>query len=319
MNTKKDLNLAYGGQAIIEGVLMRSSDGYAFTVRKPDGSLHREGYAYKSLSKKYKIFGFPFIRGISGFIENIVLGTKILNKSADIAFPEEKNDSKKWYTSLLSFLMFSFAMIFAMVIFVGIPYFLTDLTKIDDNTNYFSYNIISGIIRMLFFIVYLLLISLLKDTRRLFGYHGAEHKTINAFEKGKKLTVEEVKTASRLHPRCGTSFVFIVFLITIIVFPFFNMYFNTKNWYISSPEFVQKLIIIISHIIVGMPIVSSISYELLKLSAKFEKNPIIKLFVLPGLAFQLITTKEPDDSMIEVAIESLSMVLKKSEIISTEI
>jgi len=309
----KDMNLAYGGQAIIEGVLMRSGEGYAFTVRKPDGSLYKEEQDYIALGKRIKILGKPFIRGISGFYENIILGTKVLNKSADIAFPEEVQSNKKsnQFTMILSFV---FAFGIAMLLFVGAPYFITELFKLDHVQNPFLYNIVSGVIRMVFFFVYLLLISLLKDTKRLFGYHGAEHKTINAFERGFELTIEKVKTASRLHPRCGTSFIFIVFIITIIVFPFFNVYFNSQEWYLTLHKSLQKLVIIFSHIIIGMPFVASISYELLKLSAKHEKNPIVKFFVSPGLFFQLLTTREPEDGMIEIAIESLKMVVAKSKV-----
>lgn len=324
MNKKpKDMNLAYGGQAIIEGVLMRSADGYAFTVRKPDGSLYREDSAYMALGKRFKILGKPFIRGISGFYENLVLGTKVLNKSADIAFPEEASKDKP-ASGLTMFFTFALALGIAMILFVGFPYFLTGLFKLDHVNNPFSYNIVSGVIRMIFFFVYLLLISFLKDTKRLFGYHGAEHKTINAFERGIELTVDNVRTASRLHPRCGTSFIFIVFIITIIVFPFFNVYFNSQQWYMNLPdislfgfvnlskEILQKLIIILSNILIGMPFVASLSYELLKLSAKFEKNPLVKIFIYPGLLFQLLTTREPEDGMIESAIESLNMVIEKS-------
>lgn len=311
-NEKKEMNLAYGGQALIEGVLMRGQEGYAFTVRKPDKTLHKEYHACVSLGKRIKFLGLPFIRGIAGFCENLYFGTKIINRSAEIAFPEE-NTNEKGTSIFAMILTYTFAFGLAMLLFVATPYFITSMFKLDHTKNPFLYNLVAGLIRMSFFFVYLFLISFMKDTKRLFGYHGAEHKTINAYEAGKELTVENIRTSSRLHPRCGTSFIFIVFLITIVIFPFFNIFFNQFDWYLEAHRSLQKLIIILSHIVVGMPIVSSISYELLKLSAKFEKNPIVKLFVLPGLFFQLFSTREPEDEMIETAISSLSMVINKGE------
>jgi uncharacterized protein YqhQ len=308
----KEDNLAYGGQALIEGVLMRGQSGYAFTVKKPDDNFFKEKKAYISLGKRIKILGFPFIRGVVGFFENMVIGIKVLNKSGEIAFPEEEGEK---VSNVAMFFLFAFTMIIAMVIFVGIPYFLTALFRLDQNKDVFAYNLVAGIIRLIMFFGYLALISLIKDTKRLFGYHGAEHKTINAYEQKKELTVKNVQSASRLHPRCGTSFLFIVFLITLFVFPFFNIFFNTQVWYNDLMnlgkigDILQKLVHIASHILVGMPIVAAISYEILKLSGKFQRNPIVRVFIAPGLFFQLFTTREPDNGMIKAAILSLKMVL----------
>ncbi len=366
-------NLAYGGQALIEGVLMRSPSGYAFTVMKPDGEFYKEKVEYVSIGKRIKLLGIPFVRGISGFFESMVVGMKVLNKSADIAFPEESGKGQSTISTVLTFLT---ALLFGMLIFVGLPYYLTQFIHFDDYTNPIAYNLIAGVIRLLFFFIYLYLISFLKETKRLFGYHGAEHKSISTYENKMPLTIENVKKHSRLHPRCGTSFIFIVFIITIIIFPFFNLFFNNQEWYlnlqpipqsIAAPDYngeyfnktknaedraflkslyissdngfiydlksnlsseeehrarvvfrkgkydklgsiLQKIIIILSHILVGMPIVSSISYELLKLSGKYSKNPLIKLFIMPGLLVQLFTTREPDDDMIKAAVLSLKMV-----------
>lgn len=311
-NNIKEKDLAYGGQALIEGVLMRGQSGYAFTVKKNDGDYYKEKKEYVSLGKRIKLFGLPFVRGIAGLFENMILGMKILNKSAEIAYPEEENGK---ISSIAMFFLFFFSLLLAMSIFVGVPYFLTSLFSLSHNYNPFSYNLVSGLIRMIMFFGYLSLISLLKDTKRLFGYHGAEHKTIHAYEAKKELTVENVKEESRLHPRCGTSFVFIVFIITLFVFPFFNIFFNSQGWYTVLENYgrfgsiAQKLIHILSHILVGMPIVGSISYEILKLSGKFSKNPIIKVFIAPGLFFQLFTTRQPDDTMIKAGILSLKMIL----------
>jgi len=308
-NNKKETELAYGGQAIIEGIMLRNKDSYAFTVKRPDGTYYEEMNKYESLASKNKFFGFPFIRGVVGFIENMVFGMNILNKSASIAFPEEEEKKDSKASGLTMFITFALALIFTFGIFNFLPYFLATITKIDHNKNPFIYNLIAGCIRMVFFFIYIVLISFMKDTKRLFGYHGAEHKTINTYEKGLPLTIENVRNSSRLHPRCGTSFMFIVFLITIVVFPFINELFIRQAWYKDLHVTLQKIIIILSHIIIGLPIVSSISYEILKLAGKFYKSPIVKILVSPGLFFQLFTTREPDDNMIKVGIMSLNMLL----------
>lgn len=312
-----DKNLAYGGQALIEGILMRSKDALGFTVKRLDGTLYKEKRDYISLGKRIKFLGFPFIRGIVGFFENMFIGLNVLNKSAEIAFPEENN---KKASDIALFFTFLIALIFAMIIFVGVPYFLPSLFKIKDNESPFFYNLIAGVFRFIFFFLYLFLISFLKDTKRLFGYHGAEHKTIHTYEKGEELTVENVKKASRFHPRCGTSFVFIVFLITLFIFPFIDRIYITQEWFKSLEsldklgQILQKLIKLVTHIFIGMPIVASISYELLKLSGRFYNNWLIKIFVAPGLFFQFFTTREPDDEMIKIGIISLNLILGKEDV-----
>ena len=314
LNNKKETDLAYGGQAIIEGIMLRGKDRYAFTVKRPDGTYYKEMDKYTSLASKNKIFGFPFIRGIVGFIENMIFGMNILNKSATIAFPEEEEKKNSNVNNWTMFFTFVLALVFAFGIFNFLPYFLATITKIDHNEKPFLYNLIAGCIRMVFFFIYIVLISFMKDTKRLFAYHGAEHKTIHTYEQGLPLTIENVRKSSRLHPRCGTSFMFIVFLITIIVFPFINELFIRQVWYKDLHVTLQKIIIILSHIVIGLPIVSSISYEILKLAGKFYKSPIVKILVSPGLFFQLFTTREPDDNMIKVGIISLNMLLGKEEL-----
>lgn len=308
----KNMNLAYGGQALIEGILMRTVYGYAFTVRTSDGTLYKESGRYMPPSNQHKIFRYPFIRGVVGIAENFVFGSNVLSKSADIAYPEDGADSKR-LTVLATILLYVFLFSVALLIFVAAPYFITGIFKLDHVANPFFYNLISGVIRVFFLFIYLLLIYFNKDTKRLFAYHGAEHKTVNAFENGSELNVENVKKYSRLHPRCGTAFLFIVFLVTIAIFPFFNILFNTQIWYIELHWIVQKIVIICSHIFVGIPIIASVSYEILRLSSKYEDNFIVKILILPGLFFQLFTTRTPDDEQIEVAIESLNMVRELSE------
>ncbi len=311
----QEKNLAYGGQALIEGVLMRGQKGYAFTIKQNNGVFYKEKKEYIPVGKRIKFLGLPFIRGIVGLFENMILGMKILNKSADIIYPEEKKET----SNLSMIILLILSTIIALFIFTGVPYFLPKFFNLDYNNNPISYNIVAGIFRLIMFFLYLIFISLFKDSRRLFGYHGAEHMTIHAYEAKNDLIVENVKKFSRLHPRCGTSFIFIVFLVTLIVFPFFSFFYNTQAWYnnlhdlnfigLHAGKVVQRLIHIASHIFIGMPIVAGISYELLKISGKYQKNPFVRLFILPGLFFQLFTTKKPDDDMIKAAILSLKMIL----------
>ncbi len=319
----KEKNLAYGGQALIEGVMMRGMNSYAFTIKQNDGYFYKEKKDYIPLGKRIKILGLPFIRGIVGLFENMILGMKILNKSAEIAYPDEES---KPTSSVTIFFAILFALAFSMVIFVGIPRFFPIAFKLDPSKNPIIYNTISAISRFILFAGYLIIISFMKDAKRLFAYHGAEHKTIHTYENKEELTIENVKKNSRLHPRCGTSFVFIVFLITLVVFPFFDIIFKNIEWYknlalievigLKLGKIIQNLIILVLHIFIGMPIVASISYEILKLSGKFSKNFMVKIFIAPGLFFQMFTTREPDDDMIKAAILSLKMILgeEKSDI-----
>lgn len=309
---KKESNLAYGGQALIEGILMRGKYGYAFSVKKQDGTLHKEKCDYVTIGKRIKVLGLPFIRGISGFFENMAIGLKVLNKSAEIAYPEENGEKVSNFTM---FVTFALALVISMLIFVGIPNFFTSyFGKTLVAKNALLFNVISGILRMVLFFLYLVLISFMKDTKRLFGYHGAEHKTIHSYEKDELLNVENVKKSSRLHPRCGTSFIFIVFLITLVIFPMIDSLYVYEKWFLDLPRLIQVLIRTVLHIGIGMPLVSSVSYELLKLSGKFYKNFLVKILVAPGLFFQLFTTREPEDSMIRTGIISLNMVLGNEDV-----
>lgn len=313
----KEKNLAYGGQALIEGILMRGQEAYAYTIKQPDGLFYKQKNDYLAIGKRIKFFGLPFIRGVAGLFENMILSIKILNKSAEIAFPEEemKKKDETLFTKIMNVLFFAITIFFTFLIFVILPYISTNLFPVNQNDNPILFNLIAGLIRLLLFFGYIIAISFTKDVKRLFGYHGAEHKTINAYESKEQLTVENVNKHSRLHPRCGTSFVFIVFFITLIVFPLFNMFFNTQSWYNALLNYgkigkiAQSLVHVFSHIFIGMPIVSAISYELLKLSAKYKNNFFVKIFISPGMFWQLFTTKEPDNDMIKAGILSLKMVL----------
>ena len=293
MSQKKDILV--GGQAIIEGVMMRSPDRIAMAVRKPDGKIVLKSYPYVSLSKRSKIWGFPIIRGAVVLIESMAIGIKALTFSGDIAVAEEQqkitkkpNHEKKPGLSnlwMVGTVLFSLAI--GLALFFYLPLILTDLLGAKSG---FWFNIVDGALRLIIFLIYLSLITLWKDIRRIFEYHGAEHKTIFAFEDGKDLTIENAKQYTPYHPRCGTSFLLTVVLISVLVFML-----------LGRPEtFADRLIRL-----AFVPLIGGISYEAIKFSDKLKNNPLMKIFITPGLWLQKITAREPDESMLEVAMVAL--------------
>jgi len=305
-----------GGQAVIEGVMIRNKDIYSIAVRKPDGNIEVVKKDINTPVKKYKILKAPFIRGITALIENLVLGIKSLLYSAQIAMPEEEESEKKRKknekdrSDIFIFLSMIPAIILGIVLFVVIPNLATHYIGVAEKTHPFVFHLIAGFIRLAMFILYILAISLLKDIRRTFQYHGAEHKSIYCYEAGKPLVVEEARKYKTLHPRCGTSFLFFVFFIAIIIFPIITVTIETLY-----PDFVnfnlalRKTILILSHIIIALPIIASVSYELLKITDKMKNAIFMKILIAPGLFLQRITTQEPTDDQLEVAIEAVKAVL----------
>lgn len=281
-----------GGQAIIEGVMMRSPDRVAVAVRRPDGKIVLKNDPYVSLTKRKKFWGLPVIRGAVTLIESMVIGIKALTFSGDVAVAEEqKKQKKKSKKSGLSTLWLigtiTFSLVVGLALFFYLPLILTDLMGAKSG---FWFNIVDGIFRVIIFLLYLGLITLWKDIQRIFQYHGAEHKTIFAFEDGKDLTIENSKSYIPHHPRCGTSFILTVLLISIFVFML-----------LGRPETVADRLIRLAFV----PLIGGISYEIIKLSDKRKNNPLIKLFIKPGLWLQKITAREPDESMLEVALVAL--------------
>lgn len=280
-NAQKKEDLAFGGQAVIEGVMMRSKSHYATCVRRKGKIVCK----VEELKKKPKVASWLFIRGIVNLIEMLSVGVRTLLWSADQQL-EKKEKISKWevfFTLLISFGA-------GILIFIVIPYFLTALTQ----TKGVIFNLIDGIIRMAVFVLYLLAISRMKDVQVLFQYHGAEHKTIHCYEEGKKLTYDSIKSFSTKHPRCGTSFIFIVLIVSILVFSL-----------ITSESNLVK----IGSRIVLIPVIASASYEILKLTARFKKNRIVAMLAWPGLLIQNITTKEPTKEQVEVAVKALELVI----------
>jgi uncharacterized protein YqhQ len=332
-----------GGQAVIEGVMMRGPDGYAVSVRRADGSIQGISQPHVPLGRRVPFFKLPIFRGAGGLFEMMAIGMKSLEYSAQqaalddpslkkkdeegkeaaaeevAAAPEEKPVSK---TALAATMAFSLSL--GIFMFVVLPNLATafmgkalssDGKPFMEENAPFLYNVLSGAIRMIIVVGYIWLISMMKDVKRLFQYHGAEHKAVSAFEAGKELTVENVRPFTRLHPRCGTTFIAITLIVAIVVFAIL-----AKVMVAVWPEFynfrfaVRKSILIFGHIAI-MPLVAGVCFEILRLGGKYRTNPLLQVFLVPGYWFQHLTVREPDDSMIEVAIHSLNaaMALKQPE------
>ncbi len=286
----KKLNV--GGQAVIEGVMMRSPNYWAIAVRKPDGNIEVKKDKLKLLSEKTKFFKLPIIRGFMMLLSALVLGIKALNFSANVAMEEEEDDISDWHIYLTIIIAFGVGI---LVFFLAPLY----ITKLFNFKSYFVFNVVDGVIRIIFFLIYLAVISFFKDIKRVFEYHGAEHKAIYTYEKGEELNINNAKKYTTLHPRCGTSFLIIVFIISIFVFSLIPK---------SSPFWIKAV-----SRIVFIPLIAGISYEALKLSDKFKENFFVKILIMPGLWLQKITTKEPDDTQLEVAIVALKEVLNSEK------
>jgi uncharacterized protein YqhQ len=297
-----------GGQAVIEGVMMRSPDRIATAVRRMSGEVVLKIQEYQSLIQRRKWLNIPIIRGAVTLIEVMILGIRHLNFSADVAMKDaeivdqqKKKKSKKKKEGMSrssTFLTVTVALALGIGLFFAFPLFVTTkLFNIEKDA--FAFNIVAGSIRIILFLGYIYLISLMKDIKRLFRYHGAEHKTIFAFEAALPLNVENTKAQGRLHPRCGTSFLVMVMLVSLVFFSILD------SFIIMFHGNINLLIRLSTHIPIGLIIVAGLSYEVIKASARNPDHPVVRFFIAPGLALQRITTQEPDDSMLEVAIIAL--------------
>lgn len=289
-----------GGQAVLEGVMMKNQEKYAVAVRKPNGEIAVELENYQGLLHGSKIKEIPFIRGIFNFIDSLVLGMKCLNYSA--SFYEEDEEEEKLNKAadkvsgghgekLMTTLITVISLVFAIGIFVVLPFYLASLLK-GYLHNESLMAIIEGVLRIIIFLLYVWGISAMQDIKRLYRYHGAEHKCINCIEKGRPLTVHNVMRSSRLHRRCGTSFIFFVLFVSIILFFFIR---------VDNP--VEKVLLRI----LLMPVIAGISYEIIRLAGRTD-NIFIRIISAPGMWIQRMTTKEPDKGMIEVAIAAVEAV-----------
>lgn len=287
--------MSVGGQAVIEGVMMRGPKYVATAVREPSGEICVKSGPVNSLGDRYPILKKPFLRGVLSLGESLAIGMHSLSYSAKIAGEEEDDkisDRDMAVTIIIS-------IIAAVGLFVVIP---TAAAKFFPTNDPFYMNLGEGLLRLIIFLAYIYGISRMKDIYRVFQYHGAEHKTIFAYEAGVELTPENIKRFSRFHPRCGTSFLLIVMIVSIVVFAFLG-------W----PNLIYR---ILSRVVL-LPVVAGISYEIIKFSAR-SNNPLVHIAILPGLWLQRLTTKEPDASMIEVAVKAVEAVTVEAEEKSAE-
>ena len=286
-------SLRVGGQAVIEGVMMRSPGGIATAVRTPGGNILIKAEPFVSLIKKHKFLNIPVIRGAITLIETFVVAVRALSFSAGQATVEEEQKKKQNKGLDALYMVFTIVAAFGLgfLVFFYIPLLLTELLKLESG---FMFNLVDGLLRLVFLFLYIILITRWKEMRRVFEYHGAEHKAIFAFEDGVEVTPENAKKYSRLHPRCSTSFLLIVVIVSIIVFIF-----------LGKPENIVDRLIRFSLI----PVIAGISYEVLKFSARPSVNRRIRFLFWPGLLLQRFTTKEPSLDQIEVAIAALETCL----------
>ncbi len=296
-----------GGQAVIEGVMMKNQDEYAIAVRKPDHNIEVKKQPCKSLRNKYKAADLPIIRGVISFVESLTMGMSTLNYSASFYEEEEEKmekskeqkekDEKK--DNIIMAIVMVFAFLFAIGVFFLVPFFVSEALRKTIPSLQLR-GLIEGVIRVFLFVLYVKLISFMEDIKRVFMYHGAEHKCISCIETGHELTLENVRKSSMVHKRCGTSFMLIVMFISILLF----MFIVVDNIWLRM---VFRILLI--------PVIAGLSYEFIRFAGKHD-NPVINILSKPGLMLQSLTTKEPTDDMIEVAMASVNAVFDWSEFLA---
>lgn len=291
-----------GGQAVLEGIMMKNYDNYAVAVRKPNHEIEITKDKVQSLTQKYKILGLPIARGVVNFGESLVIGMKTLMYSSSFYEEEENETPGKFEQFLIDKLgdklesvLMGFTLVLSVILAIGIfmllPFFLSELLKKFIASRLLR-TAIEGVIRVAIFLTYMWLVTLTKDIKRVFMYHGAEHKTINCLEHGDDLTVENIRKHSRLHKRCGTSFLLIVMIISIVIFMFITV---EQPWM----KMILRVLLV--------PVIAGISYEFIRLAGKSD-NKLVSFLSKPGMCLQHLTTKEPEDDMIEVAIQAVEAV-----------
>jgi len=295
-----------GGQAVIEGVMMRGPEHLATAIRRKDKTIEIKKVKFNTITKSNKFLGAPVIRGFVSLVEMMIIGIKTLNFSASRAeldwesdgkAKKDKSDSRKKFEEILGFAV---AFGLAFLLFAFLPYQIAEWMKLGKENIYF--NLFAGTIRITFFVLYVWLISLMKDVKRLFQYHGAEHKSVYAYENKSDLDTQSIQEFSTLHPRCGMSFMFFVLLISILIFSIVDTFISK---YIGVPTVIERL----AYHFMMIPLISGISYEVLKLSGRNINHPLVKIMTAPGLALQRITTQQPDDEQVEIATIAMKCAL----------
>ncbi len=296
-----------GGQALIEGIMMRGPKKTAMAVRLPDGNIDISELKFTSVKEKVKILNLPIIRGVVNFVESMIQGYKALSISADKSGFADEEDGEKTSSAVITAIMAVasvLAIVLSVFLFVYLPALAFDgLMFIFGNSIEFLAPLFEGIIKILIMTVYMLLVSRMKDIKRVFMYHGAEHKTIFCFEAKEELTVENVRRHRRFHPRCGTSFLILMLLVSIVVSSLITIF---------SPNLRAITLLWVAVKILLVPVICGIGYELIKICGKYE-NLFTKIISAPGMWLQRITTVEPDDDMIEIAIAAITEVIPKED------
>lgn len=314
---KKTHKTSVGGQALIEGVMMQGPKGMATAVRKPDGEILTEYHEVKRLRDKSKLFAIPIVRGIVAFIESMMTGYKTLMYSAEVSGmedieEEEMSKFEKWLNDKLGDKLMNIIMgiatvlgfALAFLIFFYLPVFIFNrLNALLDNSLMAWQGTIEGCMKIIIFVIYMALVSQMKDIKKVFKYHGAEHKSIACYEAGLELTVENVKKCSRFHPRCGTSFMFVMLILSIVVVTLLSL--------VVPEELKQNTIAWMCIKLPLIPIIMGLGYEFIRYAGRHD-NALVKILSAPGLWMQRITTKEPEDDIIECGIEALKAVITEN-------
>ena len=316
--SKQQKPVSIGGQAVMEGIMMRGRSAMATAVRDPEGVIQIESERLTPPEKQNKFFRLPFVRGVVNFVHSLIDGNRILMRSADVAMPDEEEQTKaeKWLeekhkismNGIINTVSVVLGVVLAVLIFIALPQWITGFLPFEKTAGGLEglwFNLIEGGVRLLIFIAYILLISLIPSLKRVFMCHGAEHKTISCYEQGKDLTVENVRGCTRVHDRCGTTFLFLVIIVSILVFSLANVV--VGQWLYTGTRLDNLLRIVFKLLL--LPVVAGVSYEILRLLSK-TKNKFFLIFKAPGLLLQRLTTREPEDGMIECAITAFETVLK---------
>lgn len=297
-----------GGQAVLEGIMMRGKYNWAVAVRTPDGSIHTEEHDLRSAAKKHAWMRKPIIRGVVALVETLALAMKAFTVSASLAgeTEEEQLTPREVTFSLV------FGVGLAVLIFIVLPAVATNLLVGQATERPFTWNAVDGVLRVVAFFLYIWAISRMKDIQRVFAYHGAEHKTIHAYEHGLPLEAPVIQRWSTQHMRCGTSFLLMVMVVAILVFSLVPVKAIALQYGIDN-RFIILGLLILSRIVL-MPLVAGIAYEItVKWAGAHSDNPVVKVLLWPGLQMQRMTTREPDDSMIEVAVAAMSLVVARED------
>lgn len=312
---KQDVDILVGGQAVLEGVMMRTPNTFAVAVRQPGGTITVMKERAPRWTDRFPMLKWPLIRGTAILIQSLILGIRALNFSAEAAMAEQPADgktaespapvtgeSKSLQWAVVGTMVFS--LVLGIAIFVLVPYWLSGLvtgmvypaasSQVSVHRHWVFFNLVDGVIRVIFFLGYILAISLMKDIRRVFQYHGAEHKVVHVWEAKEPLVLENARKYTTLHPRCGTSFLLFVMVISIIVFTLFKF-----DWWVLK----------VASRICLLPLIAGISYELIRVSARFPRHPFFRAIMTPGLMLQKITTRPPSDDMLEVSLRALQEAL----------